>query len=242
MDLHRHNWRIPYDFVSMCMSKNKNENSTNLFETTAYASAVETGAPNFEFESRCHKRGLDYIAGVDEAGRGPLAGPVLAAAVILDPDNIPAGLNDSKKLTEKRREDLFEDIISCSHFAWSAASAKEIDAVNIRQATLNAMTRSVFALPIIADHVLIDGRDIPILLNNFGTSIVKGDAISLSIAAASIIAKVMRDKMMKRADLEYPQYGFAGHKGYGAKKHIEAINKYGPCPLHRMTFAPMKNI
>ena len=104
------------------------------------------------------------------------------------------------------------------------------------------MTRSVFALPIIADHVLIDGRDIPILLNNFGTSIVKGDAISLSIAAASIIAKVMRDKMMKRADLEYPQYGFAGHKGYGAKKHIEALNKYGPCPLHRMTFAPMKSM
>lgn len=222
------------------MSKTKNKNSSNLFEAAAYYSAVETGTPNFEFELRCHKRSQINVAGVDEAGRGPLAGPVVAAAVILDPDNIPDGLNDSKKITEKRREDLFEKIISCAHFAWSAASAKEIDAVNIRQATLNAMTRCVFALPIIADHVLIDGRDVPIPLNNYGTSIIKGDAISLSIAAASIIAKVMRDKMMKRADLDYPQYGFAGHKGYGAKKHIEAIRKLGPCPLHRMTFAPMK--
>lgn len=224
------------------MPEPKNIKSTDLFETQAFETAAQSGVPSFEYESRYQKRGLNFIAGVDEAGRGPLAGPVVAAAVILDPDNIPQGLNDSKKLTEKRREVLFENIITCAHFAWSAASAKEIDVVNIRQATLNAMTRSVLALPIVADHVLVDGRDVPIPLNNFGTSIVKGDAISLSISAASIVAKVMRDRMMKRADLDYPQYGFAGHKGYGAKKHIEAIDKFGPCPLHRMTFAPLKNM
>lgn len=224
------------------MAKTITDNSGTLFETNVYERAMELGVPSFEFEQRLLKRGLKNIAGVDEAGRGPLAGPVVAAAVILDPDNIPVGLNDSKKLNEKRRETLFEEIIACAHFAWSAANAKEIDDVNIRQATLNAMTRSVFALPIIAEHVLIDGRDIPLPLNNIGTSIIKGDAISLSISAASIVAKVIRDRMMKRADIDYPHYGFAGHKGYGAKKHIEAIKEIGPCPLHRMTFAPLKNM
>lgn len=224
------------------MPKQKSVKSNDLFEDQAYKSALQSGVPSFEFEERCYKRGLKIIAGVDEAGRGPLAGPVVAAAVILDPKNIPTGLNDSKKLTHKRREELFQNIIKDAYFAWSAASAIEIDAVNIRQATLNAMTRCVLALPIIADHVLIDGRDVPIPLNAIGTSIVKGDAISLSISAASIVAKVMRDRMMIRADLDYPQFGFAGHKGYGAKKHIEAIYEFGPCPLHRMTFAPLKNM
>lgn len=228
--------------MSTCMAKSTKENSGSLFEENAYQNAMATGIPSFEFENRLIKRGLKHIAGVDEAGRGPLAGPVVAAAVIFDPKNIPAGLNDSKKLNEKRREILFEEIIACASFAWSASSAKEIDEVNIRQATLNAMTRSVMALPTLADHVLIDGRDVPMPLNNIGTSIIKGDAISLSISAASIVAKVMRDRMMKRADIDYPQYGFAGHKGYGAKKHIEAIHEFGPCPLHRMTFAPLKDL
>lgn len=224
------------------MVKSIKEKSTTLFEENAYQNAMTTGIPSFQFEKRLLKRGLKQIAGVDEAGRGPLAGPVVAAAVILDPNNIPAGLNDSKKLNEKRREILFEEIIACASFAWSASSAKEIDEVNIRQATLNAMSRSVSALPSIAEQVLIDGRDVPIPLNDIGTSIIKGDAISFSISAASIVAKVMRDRMMKRADLDYPQYGFAGHKGYGSKKHIEAINEFGPCPIHRMTFAPIKNL
>lgn len=224
------------------MSGNKKKNSDDLFHNEAFENAIKTGMPAFEFEHRLHKRGIKFVAGIDEAGRGPLAGPVVAAAVILDPNNIPSGLNDSKKLTEKRREILFEEIIKCAQVSWSAASAGEIDKVNIRQATLNAMTRSAMALPIIAEHVLIDGRDVPMALANFGTSVIKGDAISVSIAAASIIAKCMRDRMMKRADITYPLYGFAGHKGYGAKKHIAAIREYGACPIHRMTFAPLKNM
>ena len=188
------------------------------------------------------KQGKLAIAGVDEAGRGPLAGPVTAAAVILDPDNFPKGLNDSKKLTEKRRELLFDEILKTSHVAWCSLNADTIDQINIREAALHAMEISVSQLPIQADYAMIDGRDVPKALSSIGEPFVKGDARSLSIAAASIIAKVVRDRMMVEADKHFPQYGFAGHKGYGSKKHRDAIIKFGGSPLHRKSFSPLKQL
>ena len=182
------------------------------------------------------------IAGVDEAGRGPLAGPVTAAAVILDPDNFPKGLNDSKKLTEKRRELLFDEILKTSHVSWCSLNAETIDLINIREAALRAMEVSVARLPVKADYAMIDGRDVPKALSSIGEAFVKGDARSLSIAAASIIAKVVRDRMMVVADKDYPQYGFTGHKGYGSKKHREAIAEFGGSPLHRKSFSPLKQL
>jgi len=188
------------------------------------------------------RQGKVRIAGVDEVGRGPLAGPVTAAAVILDPDHIPDGLNDSKKLTEKKRETIFGQILATSHVAWASLPASTIDHLNIRGATLHAMTLAVSHLPINADAVLIDGRDVPPSLIDVGTALVKGDARSLSIAAASIVAKVIRDRMMVAAAREFPTYGFEGHKGYGAKTHIDAIHKFGPCALHRRSFSPVKDM
>ena len=211
--------------------------SISLFDTEMLANKA---GPGFHHEQRHFDRGIKCVAGVDEAGRGPLAGPVIAAAVILDSNDIPMGLNDSKKLTELRREKLFEEIISSAHVAWSAAPPEEIDRVNIRQATLNAMTRAVFALPIRVERVLIDGRDVPIDLGQIGIALVKGDAISQSISAASIVAKTIRDRLMKHADLSHPEYGFCRHKGYGAASHMKAIQTHGPCRLHRMSFSPMK--
>lgn len=196
--------------------------------------------PDFHHEIRHHKGGRQLIAGVDEAGRGPLAGPVVAAAVILDPDNLPKGLNDSKKLTEVKRLNLFDDIFSNAHVAWAASSSKEIDETDIRISTLNAMTRAVKALPAKPDHVMIDGRDVPFDLHTIGSSLIKGDAISISIAAASIVAKTIRDKIMKRAAVNYPHYGFENHKGYGAATHMHAISEHGPCEIHRMSFSPMR--
>lgn len=199
-------------------------------------------APDFSIETRLMAQGKLLIAGVDEAGRGPLAGPVTAAAVILDPDNFPKGLNDSKKLTEKKRELLFDEILKTSHVAWCSLNAETIDQINIREAALRAMTMSVAHLPMQADYAMIDGRDVPKRLQGIGEAYVKGDARSLSIAAASIIAKVIRDRMMVEADKHYPHYGFAGHKGYGSKKHREAIIEFGACPLHRKSFSPLKQM
>ena len=198
--------------------------------------------PDFSIEERLINEGKLAIAGVDEAGRGPLAGPVTAAAVILDPDNFPAGLNDSKKLTEKRRELLFDEILKTSHVAWCSLNAEMIDTINIREAALRAMEISVAKLPVIADCAMIDGRDVPLQLTDIGEAFIKGDARSLSIAAASVIAKVVRDRMMVEADKHYPEYGFAGHKGYGSKKHRDAILKYGGSPLHRKSFSPLKQM
>ena len=209
----------------------------SLFDAQTLA---DSPLPGFLHEQHFYVRGIKYVAGVDEAGRGPLAGPVVAAAVVLDKNFIPAGLNDSKKLSGKNRENLFTAIIATANVAWSAAPPQEIDRVNIRQATLNAMTRAVLALPVRAGRLLIDGRDVPIGLNEIGTALVKGDSLSQSIAAASIVAKVIRDRLMLRSDLSFPEYGFCGHKGYGAASHMEAIEKHGPCPLHRMSFSPMK--
>lgn len=206
----------------------------------ARAAKIITSGPDFSREEALIARGLGPVAGVDEAGRGPLAGPVMVAACMLDPAHIPAGLNDSKKLTAARREKLFDEILRTSHCAIVSVSAREIDATNIRAATLKGMSEAVEMLAVQPRSVLIDGRDVP-KLPCFGEAIIKGDALSLSIAAASILAKVMRDRLMTRADQHWPAYGFAAHAGYGTAQHIDAISRYGATPIHRMTFAPLKS-
>lgn len=210
--------------------------------TDSLKSFILPDAPDFSIERALLDRGKKAIAGIDEAGRGPLAGPVTAAAVILDPDNLPIGLNDSKKLTEKKREVLFDEILKTSDVAWCSLNAETIDAINIREAALRAMEVSVSLMPVKADYAMIDGRDVPKELSNIGEAFVKGDARSLSIAAASIVAKVVRDRMMVEADKIYPEYGFAGHKGYGSQKHRDAIKRIGPCPIHRKSFSPLKHM
>jgi ribonuclease HII len=184
---------------------------------------------------------MDYlIAGVDEAGRGPLAGSVVAAAVILDPKRPIAGLADSKTLTQKQREKLFQEIRQRA-LAWSVARAtvKEIDEINILQASLLAMQRAVNGLKSKPHHVLVDGNICPELI--YPTqAIIKGDATEPAISAASIVAKVLRDRMMVMLDKRYPQYGFARHKGYSTAAHLEALKLYGPSRVHRYSFAPVR--
>ena len=210
--------------------------------TDSLKSFTIPAAPDFSIEEALLLQGKLAIAGIDEAGRGPLAGPVTASAVILDLDNLPVGLNDSKKLTEKKREILFDEILKTSHVAWCSLNAETIDTINIREATLRAMEISVQSLPIKADYAIVDGRDVPKALKGIGEAFIKGDARSLSIAAASIIAKVVRDRIMVEADKLYPAYGFAGHKGYGSQKHRDAITQVGPCPIHRRSFSPLKQM
>ena len=181
------------------------------------------------------------ICGVDEAGRGPWAGPVCAAAVILDQANIPAGLNDSKKLTEARREQLFPLIMASAEVGVGLVSPQEIDEINILQATYLAMSRAVTALKSKPTLALIDGNRAPKLFCTTQT-IIGGDAKSLSIAAASIIAKVTRDRLMIEMDKASPAYGFAKHKGYGTALHAAALAKYGPCTEHRFSFAPIRKL
>lgn len=180
------------------------------------------------------------VCGVDEAGRGPWAGPVSAAAVILDPNDIPEGLNDSKLLTEKARDRL-APIIKDKAITWAIAfaSVQEIDEINILQATGLAMRRAVDALSLAPIHALIYGNrafTMPCPV----TTLVKGDSRSLSIAAASILAKTARDELMIAADLDHPGYGFAKHKGYHSKLHVEALTRLGPCPIHRLSFKPVR--
>lgn len=186
------------------------------------------------------RSGLATVAGVDEAGRGPLAGPVTVAAVILDQTNIPPGLNDSKKLTQAKREALFEAILATSHVSVVSVPPREIDRINILQATLRAMRLAVASLPRRVDLALFDGRDVPKELGCQGRAVIGGDALVLSIAAASIMAKVTRDRMMQRAHSIYPAYGFASHKGYGTSEHLCALEKHGATPLHRLSFAPLR--
>ena len=192
--------------------------------------------PNQDIENSRRAKGYKYVCGCDEAGRGPLCGPVVAAAVILSPDTEIDGLNDSKKLTEKKRERLF-DVIKEKAVAYAIAEAspEEIDEINILNASMLAMRRAVDALAVKADFALIDGNcsrgfSIPT------ETVVKGDAISSSIAAASILAKVTRDRQCIEHDEKYPEYGIAKHKGYPTKDHMDAVKKYGPSPIHRKTF------
>lgn len=198
--------------------------------------------PDYSIESALSSQGFKHIAGVDEAGRGPLAGPVVAAAVILNPDNIPDGLNDSKKLSAKKREQLFEIIIrDALAVSIASISAKTIDQTDIRKAALSAMCHAANSLNLIPDYALIDGRDIPAGFPCPSQALIKGDARSVSIAAASIIAKVTRDQMMKQAGTIYPAYGFEKHAGYGTKLHRETIIANGPVrQLHRYSFSPIK--
>jgi ribonuclease HII len=182
------------------------------------------------------------IAGVDEAGRGPLAGPVSAAAVILDPGNMPDGIKDSKKLSVEQREQAFASILEKAlAVSFTLLPPNSIDLLNIRGATLEAMRISVEGLSLQPDRVLVDGRDIPPGLSMRAEAIIGGDGLEPSIGAASIIAKVMRDRALKRLDQEFPGYGFALHKGYGTQKHRTAIELLGPSPHHRLSFAPFKN-
>ena len=187
-------------------------------------------------EDGLYAQGIQMICGVDEAGRGPLAGPVCAAAVILPPHLEIPGLDDSKKLTDKRRRELFPIILEQAiAYGIGLASHEEIDEINILQATYIAMERALSQLQIRPDHVLIDGNR----AKDFGlpvTTVVKGDSLSANIAAASILAKVTRDELMEQYALEYPEYQFEVHKGYGTKAHYEALQKLGPSPIHRMTF------
>jgi ribonuclease HII len=182
------------------------------------------------------------VAGVDEAGRGPLAGPVVAAAVILDDLRPIAGLNDSKKLSAARREKLFDEIrakaLCCSI---AQASVEEIDEINILQATLLAMRRAVEGLRLKPGKVLVDGNRLPVL-DVLAEAIVKGDATVPAISAASILAKVTRDRWCAELDAQYPQYGFAAHKGYGTAEHLAALQTHGACPEHRKTFAPVTRV
>ena len=201
---------------------------------------ISTTAPDFTHEAALIARGFSHIAGVDEAGRGPLAGPVVVAACILDPATIPQGLNDSKKLTAAKREALYEAILATGYGAIVTISAQTIDAINIRAATLRGMAEAVRALAIQPSFALIDGRDVPSDLPCPAEALIKGDARSVSIAAASILAKVTRDRLMVRAASFWPGYGFDQQMGYGTVQHLEAIENLGPCPIHRMSFAPLK--
>lgn len=190
----------------------------------------------WEIEDELYAKGARFICGVDEAGRGPLAGPVCAAAVILPPHLEISGLNDSKKLTDKRRRELYP-LIKEKALAYGIAFAthEEIDGINILQATYLAMERALGQLSVKPDIALIDGNR----AKDFGLpvqTVVKGDSLSANIAAASVLAKVTRDDVMLEIASTYPQYGFEVHKGYGTKAHYEALAQYGPCPIHRMTF------
>ena len=188
------------------------------------------------YENEARQRGYVHICGVDEAGRGPLAGPVCAAAVILPEGKCIEGVNDSKKLSEKKREALFEVIKEeAASYSIAFATVEEIEEMNILNATMLAMRRAVEGLTVPADYAMIDGNRLPDLSID-SEYIVKGDATSMSIACASILAKVSRDRLLYRYAEEYPQYHFDKHKGYGTKAHVEALKTYGPCPYHRLSF------
>lgn len=206
---------------------------------TASLLAPEPEGPDFSHERMLMARGARVVVGVDEAGRGPLAGPVVVAAVRLDPERIPEGLDDSKKLSAERREELYAQIMATAEVAIATAPPDAILALNIRGATLAAMTRAVLALPTPAERVLVDGRDVPAGLPCPGQALVGGDGRSVSIAAASIVAKVTRDRMCRIMDCDAPGFGFAGHKGYGTAAHLAALQAQGPCRHHRRDFAPV---
>ena len=214
------------------MSPRPGTDSPSLFKTPP--------GPDFTLEKRLYRRGCRFVAGVDEAGRGPLAGPVVVAAVILDRKRIPDGIDDSKKLTRQKREQCFAWIVESAAVAWASVPVTVIDRINIREASLAAMVKAVAGLADRPEAILIDGRDVPLPLADTGRAIVGGDGASLSIAAASIVAKVVRDRLMERACQDFPGYGFSSHAGYGTPQHLEALTRLGPCALHRRSFAPVR--
>ncbi|MEM6464176.1 MAG: ribonuclease HII [Pseudomonadota bacterium] len=197
------------------------------------------GGPDYSLERRAGAP-QRIVAGADEAGRGPLAGPVVAAAVVLDIDTVPPGLDDSKKLSAAMREMLFDQIVATADVTVASSAAAHIDRSDIRKASLDAMRRALGGLQRAPDFALIDGRDLPEGLICPASAVIKGDARSLSIAAASIVAKVVRDRMMMRAAAVFPAFGFDRHAGYGTAAHRKAIAEHGPCTLHRKSFKPMR--
>ncbi len=198
--------------------------------------------PDFTFEIRAMDNGTTPVAGVDEVGRGPLSGPVVAAAVILDPANIPDGLADSKKLSAKRRAQMFDLISASAIVSVGQASVGEIDDINILHASLLAMRRALDGLPTRPEFALIDGNRLPPDLPMQAQAVVKGDDRCLSIAAASIIAKVTRDRLMTALSREFPGYGWENNAGYGTKAHLEGLKRLGVTPHHRVSFKPVHNI
>lgn len=192
-----------------------------------------------QYESKLWNKGKKYVAGLDEAGRGPLAGPVVAAAVVFYKNPQISMINDSKKLTEEVREYLFDLILNEALCGIGAAEVGEIDRINIYQASFLAMDRALENLNAQPEHLLVDGRAFPRNDIPF-TTIIKGDSLSYSVAAASILAKVTRDRMMREYDQEFPQYGFANHKGYATREHLDAIEEFGYCPIHRRSFHPKR--
>ncbi|MEW6687308.1 MAG: ribonuclease HII [Candidatus Edwardsbacteria bacterium] len=200
---------------------------------------------SFQWEEELQKQGFNAIAGVDEAGRGPLAGPVVAAAIILPSDRklvSSLGIQDSKKVSPKNREEIFENLKKIAvAFGIGVVDHRTIDEINILQATYTAMRQALFNLKISCDYVLVDGYQIPALTIP-QQAIIKGDSKILSIAAASIIAKVTRDCLMQQFDEQFPQYGFGKHKGYGTQEHLQRLMNYGPCEIHRKSFRPVREI
>ena len=193
------------------------------------------------YEKKAYKNGARIIAGIDEAGRGPLAGPVVAGAAILPPKFRHKTLTDSKQLTEQQRNDIYAELTANPEFHWAVgvSDVDVIDHYNILRATWRAMQLALDALAVRPDHVLVDGLRVP-LIGVTQTAIVKGDAKSFSIAAASVMAKVTRDRMMLTIHEQFPQYNFAQHKGYGTPEHLAALDQYGPSPVHRKSFAPVR--
>jgi len=198
--------------------------------------------PDDSFEAAARRRGCLRVAGVDEVGRGPLAGPVTAAAVILDPACVPEGLNDSKLLRPERRAELAALLADCAEIAVAHASVEEIDRLNILQAAHLAMRRAVAALPRAADHLLIDGNRVPDALPCPAEAVIKGDSLCFSIAAASIVAKTARDRLMVDLAQQFPGYGWETNAGYGSRQHLDALQRLGATPHHRRSFKPVYNI
>jgi ribonuclease HII len=243
-----------FDFHATVLTPARGEGNTDFsFDSAAQTQNSEAMArmiqiDRFEFERVLWQKNLMRVAGVDEAGRGPLAGPVVAAAAVLPPrwaeSGLPReleGLNDSKQLSEMQRENFFTFLISCGEVEFSIAQidATQIDEINILQATHRAMNDALTKLSPQPEHVLVDGRPVG-TMRIPQTAIVKGDARSYSIAAASVLAKVTRDRLMREFHARFPKYGFAEHKGYGTARHLAAIEKFGACPIHRKSFAPLK--
>ncbi|MCR5757618.1 MAG: ribonuclease HII [Selenomonas sp.] len=234
--------QVKKDFLSACANDSRKAVGTLLRRYQRQQADRERVSALYQYERQFWAQDYEVVAGVDEAGRGPLAGPVSVAAVILPHDLYLPKINDSKKISAKVREELYDEIMNKA-LAVKAVfiDAKTIDRVNIYQATINGMYESIFGLSpapqaVLIDAVKLENLDVPSM------SIIKGDAKSASIAAASIIAKVNRDRLMERYDQEYPQYGFAHHKGYGTTEHIAALRQYGPCPIHRQSFEPVRSL